>query len=318
MMISMPRPSDLEVDAATAISRGRREYQEDAVITDFPIGGDIALAVVADGMGGHAAGDVASKIAVTEVFSELKLQSGDPEAFEARAPQLMREAAEAANGCIASHTRAEAETRGMGATLLAIAILRGRLFWISVGDSPLLLFRDGALAQINEDHSLAPQIDYLVRAGQLTAEEGRYHPDRSCLTSVLCGGKIPHVDCPDKPLILTDRDVVIAATDGIQSLAADEIVAVLKSAGPSSAEIARALLEAVEARNDPDQDNVTVSVIKVAQSQRHQPAIALARKSTPIFGTSRIAVKCVTAAQRLLFGGRLAHAGAGPGRKKTG
>ena len=315
----MPRPSDLEIDAATAISRGRREYQEDAVITDFPIGGEIALAVVADGMGGHAAGDVASKIAVTEVFSDLKLQSGCPDAFEARAPQLMRGAVEAANGCIASHSQSVAETRGMGATLLAIAILRDRLFWISVGDSPLLLFRDGALAQINEDHSLAPQIDYLVRAGQMTAEEGRYHPDRSCLTSVLCGGRIPHVDCPQEPLLLSDQDVLIAATDGIQSLAPDEIVAVLKRAGRSSAEIARALLDAVEGQNDPDQDNVTVSVIRVARSQSQQPSRVLGKMTAPGFAMARMAEKSYTAVRNVLLGGRLAHSGNScHGRKETG
>ncbi len=305
----MPRSSELQVDAATAISRGRREYQEDAVITDFPIGGEIALAVVADGMGGHAAGDVASKIAVTEVFSELKLQSGDPDAFESTAPRLMRAAAEAANGCIASHSREVAETRGMGTTLLALAILRDRLFWISVGDSPLFLFRDGALRQINEDHSLAPQIDFLVQAGQLTAEEGRYHPDRSCLTSVLCGDRIAQVDCPEEPLVLSDQDLLIAATDGILSLTPDEIVAVLQGAGPGSAEIARALLDAVEEQDDPDQDNVTVSVIRVARNRWRQPAQALDGRTVLGFGIARIAERVATAVRRAMAGIRLLQAG---------
>jgi PPM family protein phosphatase len=312
MMISMPQPSDLQVEAATAISRGRREYQEDAVVTDFPIGGEISLAVVADGMGGHAAGDVASKIAVTEVFSELKLQSGDPDAFEVRAPQMMRAAVEAANGCIASHSRADAETFGMGATLLAIAILRGRLFWISVGDSPLFLFRDGALRRINEDHSLAPQIDYLVRAGQLTPEEGRAHPDRSCLTSVLCGGAIPNVDCPGEPLILLDRDVLVAATDGVLTLEPEQIAAVLTEAGPSSADVARALLDAVERQDDPDQDNVTVSVIRVTRNRSQQSVRA--GNASPVFGTTRMVERCITAARSVLPGSRLASP-AGPCHK---
>jgi PPM family protein phosphatase len=314
----MPRSSDLEIDAATAIGRGRREYQEDAVITDFPIGGEIALAVIADGMGGHAAGDVASKIAVTEVFSELKLQSGDPGAFEAKAPQLLRGAAEAANGCIATQSQTDSETRGMGATLLALAILRDRLFWISVGDSPLFLFRDGDLRRMNEDHSLAPQIDYLVSAGQLTAEEGRFHPDRSCLTSVLCGGTIPHLDCPQDPMILYDQDVLIAATDGIQSLQPDQIVAVLTAAGQTSTEMARALLDAVTHQDDPDQDNVTVSVIRVSQSRDLQAPVAQ-EKAQPVFSTTRMVEKCIAAARSMLVGGRSARAGCScPRRKKTG
>lgn len=315
----MLRSSDLHVDAATAISRGRREYQEDAVISDFPIGGEIGLAVVADGMGGHAAGDVASKIAVTEVFAELKLQSGDLDAFEAAAPQLMRGAAEAANGCIASHSQAVAETRGMGATLLAVTILRGRLFWISIGDSPLLLFRNGALEQINEDHSLAPHIDYLVRAGQLTAEEGRYHPDRSCLTSVLCGGNIPHVDCPEEPLILSEQDVLIAASDGIQSLTPEEITAVLKENGQSSEAIARALLDAVEQCDDPDQDNVTIVVIRVSRRQRKNFSRVLEKTTTPGPAVARLAERCVAAVRSMLVGGRLGYSSGSPlGRKKNG
>ena len=261
----MTSPScSLALDAATATARGARPYQEDAVIADVPIGGELAMAVLADGMGGHAAGDVASKIAVTEVYSDLKLQSGDPARFAAAAPTLLRDAALAANDCIRAHAEAHADTAGMGATLIALAIARDRLYWLSVGDSPLFLFRAGTLSQINEDHSMAPQIDLLVSAGQISAEEARDHPDRNCLTSVLCGTSIARIDCPATALDLRDGDIVIAASDGLQFLADAQIEAIVaRHRREPGARIAQALLAAVAALDDPDQDNVTLAVIRV-------------------------------------------------------
>ncbi|PWE31397.1 serine/threonine-protein phosphatase [Maritimibacter sp. 55A14] len=261
----MLRTCDSGFDAAAAISQGRRDHQEDALITDFPIGSDMGFVVLSDGMGGHAAGDVASKIAVTEVFSELKLRSGNVAAFEDGAPQILCEVAHAANACIRAHSQGQAETRGMGATLLALAFVKDRLFWISVGDSPLYLFRDGALRQINEDHSAGPQIDMLARAGRMTEEEARAHPDRNCLTSVLCGGDIPRIDCPAEPLALLEDDLLIAASDGLQFLPHDVIGEILKvHRYKTSREIAHALLDALRQQDYDDQDNVALSVVRAA------------------------------------------------------
>jgi PPM family protein phosphatase len=210
--------SETRFDVASAISQGQRPYQEDALVTDFSLGTDIGFAVLADGMGGHAAGDVASKIVVTEVFSELKLQSGDVVAFKTNLPEILRDAALAANDCMKVHIQSNAETAGMGATLLAPVFVGSRLYWISIGDSPLLLFRQGVLRQLNEDHSMAPQIDFMIRTGLLSEDAGRNHPDRSCLTSVLGGEDIPRIDCPAEPFELQEGDILIAASDGIQYL----------------------------------------------------------------------------------------------------
>ena len=91
------RPSpDIRYDVASVLSRGARDYQEDALTTDFPIGSDVAFAVLSDGMGGHAAGDVASKIVVTEVYRELKFLCGTGDQFEDRIGEILREAAEGA------------------------------------------------------------------------------------------------------------------------------------------------------------------------------------------------------------------------------
>ncbi|MCB1364009.1 MAG: serine/threonine-protein phosphatase [Rhodobacteraceae bacterium] len=264
-MTPTPRSSArAHYDVASAISIGRRDCQEDAIVADFPQGAEHGFVVLADGMGGHAAGDIASKIVVTEVFSELKLQSGDPVRFERNINAILRAAVRTANDCVLNHATSYPRTNGMGATLLAPVLLGDWLHWISVGDSPLYLYRDGVLRQVNEDHSLAPQIDHMVRSGLMQPERGRTHPDRNCLTSVLIGMEIPRIDCPAQPIALKPGDIVLAASDGLQFLSDGQIAELLgRHRDATSAEITAALMRRIEAAGDPDQDNVTFAVIRV-------------------------------------------------------
>lgn len=261
--------ADLQFDVASAIDIGQRDFQEDALICDFPIGSDLGFAVLADGMGGHAAGDVASKIVVTEVFAELKLQSGDFRQLEGDISGVLLDAVKAANDCISAHAESEPGTEGMGATLVAPVLMGDRLYWISVGDSPLYLFRNGSMTQLNEDHSMAPQIDYLVRTGLMEAESAMHHPDRNCLTSVLSGSPIARIDCPKTPIRLIHGDIVIAASDGLQFLESEEICDLLSEhTNATSSEISNALLRGLEDLDDPDQDNVSFCVIKAEDPTR--------------------------------------------------
>jgi serine/threonine protein phosphatase PrpC len=254
----------MRYDVATAISIGQRDYQEDAVIADFNIGNDHGFAVLSDGMGGHAAGDIASKIVVTEVYSELKIQAGNVGELEKGIVEVLRGVAEGANACIDAQVAENPELRGMGATLVAPVFFGSRMYWISIGDSPLFLYRGGKLRQINEDHSLAPQIDLMVKTGQLDEETARNHPDRSALTSVVMGGRIPLIDCKSTPLELESDDIVVVASDGIQYLESPEIERILeKNRKKRSAAIAQGFLEAIQALDHPDQDNVSLAVIKL-------------------------------------------------------
>lgn len=268
----MPPSAEFHYDAASAIAQGRREQQEDAVATDFPVGAGLGFAVLADGMGGHAAGDVASGIVVTEVFSELKLRASDPRNLEHSMETVLREATLAANECVAHHAASFPRAHGMGATLVAPVLVDDRLYWISVGDSPLFLFRDGQLRRLNEDHSLTPQIDYLARTGMMPVEEALNHPDRNCLTSVLIGQPIPFIDCPASPVRLREGDIVVAASDGLLFLPEDQIEDILaRNAGAASADIGARLLRALDDLDDPDQDNTSLCVIKV--SRQPQPGV---------------------------------------------
>ncbi|MFK7752404.1 MAG: PP2C family serine/threonine-protein phosphatase [Sedimentitalea sp.] len=258
------RSPEPRYDVASGLSQGARDYQEDAIITDFPYGMDSGVAVLADGMGGHEAGDVASKIVLTEVYSELKFRSATFADQEQHIPDCFAAATAGANATISDFVKANPEARGMGATLLSLVLVENRLFWMSVGDSPLYLLRAGKLSQLNEDHSMAPQIDFMVQQNLLSAEKAANHPDRNCLTSVIIGQSIAKSDCPMTPFELQMGDVVLVSSDGLQYLGEPRLQKILhKYRRRKSAEIAGHLLEAVAELNDPDQDNVSFSVIKL-------------------------------------------------------
>lgn len=279
------RSREPRYDVASGISQGARDYQEDAITADFPVGAEAGFVVLADGMGGHAAGDVASKIVLTEVFSELKFHFADVRSFEARAPEILRNIADFANETLRQHTRSHPETEGMGATLVVPALVENRLWWISIGDSPLFLFRGGRLSQLNEDHSMAPQIDFMVKSGLMDPEVAANHPDRNCLISVLMGTRIPKIDCPTKPYELQAGDIVLCASDGVQFLTNAQIEKVLNRYRKArSTEIAERLLEDLIRLDDPDQDNISFTVIKVndasvrsGQERPRGPSTAVAR-----------------------------------------
>ena len=276
-MIRRSRPT--RFDVATAIHQGRREYQEDAIAVDFPVGTDMGYVVLADGMGGHAAGDVASKLVLTEAFSQMKFQIADMDTFRANVPAILNNIALSANQCLRDYVSETPDVRGMGATLIVPTILEDQLYWISIGDSPLYLIRKGKIQQLNEDHSLAPQIDVMLEQGLIDEETARDHPDRNCLTSVLLGDKVARIDCRPEPFQLEAGDIVIAASDGLQFMPDPKIeLLVHKNRRRNVNEIADILLTAVMALNDPDQDNISFSVIKINHTR---PGVALRSTAAP-------------------------------------
>ncbi|MDW4550647.1 protein phosphatase 2C domain-containing protein [Defluviimonas sp. D31] len=255
----------MRYDVSTALHQGQRDCQEDAVAARFAANRPIGFAVLADGMGGHAAGDIASAIVVEEVARSLDDRLEPGAVSDDDIPAILHEAATSANASIASYVAQNRDVAGMGATLIAPVVHQDMLHWISVGDSPLYVFSEDGLRQVNEDHSMAPQIDLLVRAGMMDAETARNHPDRNCLTSVLMGSAIPRIDWGKAPVKLVPGDIVIASSDGLQFLTDEEIQDILgRLRTESSAVLAKALVASVQSLGDPDQDNISVAVIKVS------------------------------------------------------
>ena len=260
----MPDTAKFVYDAAPAISLGQRDQQEDTIAVDFADGVDLGFIVLADGMGGHLAGDIASKIVVTEIFTELKMFADDPAQLEENIETILRSAMSYANDCVGRAARGRPQMQGMGSTLVAPVVIGNRLYWISVGDSPLYLFRGSHLFRLNEEHSLARRMQRLVEAGEMDADVARDHPDRHCLPSVLIGEEIPEVDCRTVPVELRDNDILIAASDGLQYISEQEIARVIyENRSLPSSDIGARLLNCISELDDPDQDNVSMCIMKM-------------------------------------------------------
>lgn len=273
----------LSYELASAICMGARDYQEDTLMTDLSDGAGPGLVILADGMGGHAAGDIASKIVVTEMFNELTFRRSQMTGSYQAMSKALNKAAQSANTRIAQHAEAHPATCGMGATLLCLAIHDGQLHWLSIGDSPLFLFRGNTLHQINEDHSMAPQIDLMVEAGLIPDYVARSHPDRNVLTSVIAGDPLTYIDCPEEPLALMPGDIVIAASDGLQYLSDLEIAELLDAHIDESCHTqSDALMTAISDLADPTQDNVSLALIQVKEARASARMWQTRRDTTPI------------------------------------
>ena len=245
---------------AIRASQGARRYQEDAAaVREQPDG---LTAVLADGMGGHAGGAVASETATAAFLEALAASVQEPAEMRVR----LAAALDDANTAVAARASLDPNLAGMGCTLVGAAFGPERLEWISVGDSPLYLVRGGNIARINEDHSLAPEIDRMAGMGRLTWEEAKAHPRRHFLRSALTGAEIDMIDWPPEPMALEAGDVVVLASDGIHTVAEAEIARLAAAPEPPD-KIAEALLAAVAAADDPHQDNTTVVVVRMGGSR---------------------------------------------------
>jgi serine/threonine protein phosphatase PrpC len=201
---------------------------------------------------------VASSLAVNTV-AETFLESGT--ACDAG---RLWDCLEEANRRIARELERRGDAvEGMGTTLLAV-LLRGRsVRWMSVGDSPLYLVRGDDLHRLNRIHSKATELAEKVEAGEITEEQARTDPTRHTLISALIGETIYDVDDPP-PVELMPGDVLIAATDGIETLTHLEIAAVVSSLdAQDAAALADGLLQAVQSKQLPKQDNTTVVVVRM-------------------------------------------------------
>lgn len=257
----------LGYDVATALWQGARPYQEDTLLADFHGGVDRGFAILADGMGGHAAGDLASRLVAIDAASHLKFLMHDGDALEKALHAELTSAIETANGVLKDRMADDTRLHGMGTTFLATVVFEDRLYWASVGDSPLYLWREGVLRQLNEDHSMAPVIDQMAKSGEITQAEAAAHPDRNALTSVLMGRALKAMDIPKMATVLDPGDVLIQASDGLQYLD-DKQISEVVSHGGSSRQIADALMAALHNLDDPAQDNAAIVVLQLTQSGR--------------------------------------------------
>ena len=236
----------LRTGAVTDVGRVRTNNEDQLLVTE-------SLFAVADGMGGHAAGEVAALVAIEtlrDVFAEQPTADG------------LIEATRAANVNVISRAESDAATRGMGTTVCAAALVPSEdgsgesLVIVNVGDSRAYLLRDGELSQITEDHSVA---DELMRAGQLSEAEAAVDRRRHVLTRVL---GMDTTVVPDRFDIDPFRgDRVLLASDGLTNEVPDAEIASILRRIEDPGEAARELVRV--AKTNGGADNITVIVIDV-------------------------------------------------------
>ncbi len=237
---------------------GARDYQEDAfLITHLTDANDVpsALIIVADGMGGHAAGNVASNMAVQAFNKHITTNYPSDDLAATLNESLLR-----ANGAITDTVKETPALDGMGCTMIGLVIEGDHLWWVSVGDSHLYLLRDRKLTKLNDDHSYGGFLDRMEAAG--TPVEAEPGLSRNMLMSAVTGADIAEIDCPPTPFTLEHDDKLIICSDGLDTLSEGKIIQ-YSDWSDTPKECAEALMDAVEDAAMPKQDNTTAVVVKI-------------------------------------------------------
>jgi len=241
---------------------GARDYQEDAFLIshlddDSGDGRGSALIVMADGMGGHAAGNIASNMVISTFNKHFTGGFG-----KSGIPELLRAGLDKANNALKESVRETPALDGMGCTIVTAALTDGKLYWISVGDSHLYLIRDGKIFKKNDDHSYGGYLDRMKAMGMDAQPEAGL--SRNMLMSAVTGADIEMIDCPDAPFELQAGDRLIISSDGLDTLSRDDVLRI-GSESTSPKECVAALLDAVTEAAKPRQDNTTAIVVEVTE-----------------------------------------------------
>ncbi len=214
-----------------------------------------ALAVLADGMGGHALGRAASQAAVKVLLD------GYPQPTpEDAIPAVLRRLLHEANAAVRALAEREGELDNAGSTLAAAVMYQQALHWIAVGDSRIYLYHAGRATLLTADHVYARELDREVVAGRIAATEAAEHPQREALTSFLGMPDLDQVECNLRPVPLHPGDRVLLCSDGLyRNLSEADLAEELARPDPQAA--AEALLGRALARPQPEQDNLTTVIL---------------------------------------------------------
>lgn len=254
----------LDEDFAGRQVIGSRAEQQDAYAFSTLDGKYPLLLVLADGMGGHNGGCAAANAAVQGFVNgfHINQRQGDE---SSDIQDSLKRSLSTANEAVDTLIRSDEETLlEAGTTLLAVACSKVSICWISVGDSPLFLWRKNSLTRLNEDHSMRAVLAQKVADCEMAPKDIETHPERNVLLSALNGMEPEKVDAPQKLFPAEPGDVFLAASDGILSLTEPQIESVLKkNSKKTAAQITRVLLEKVVDQKVPKQDNATIAIIKI-------------------------------------------------------
>lgn len=237
---------------------GQRKEQQDSFcyVTPAP---DNVVALVADGMGGTQGGKDASQILARALFGRVHTSRID--VANGSAEKILLESLTAGQQEVAQYAQHH-NLQGMGTTFAALAIANNHLAWVSVGDSLILRWRNRTLTRLNADHSYGPILAELVRRGAMSEAEALQDPKRTALRSVV--GVLPPrlVEAVTRPHEVEPDDCYVLASDGLLSLTLEEVNEIVSlHRGKAASRTTEALLQAIQHKQDPRQDNTTLIVI---------------------------------------------------------
>ena len=232
----------------------RSGNEDNFAVSDW---GNRWLFIVADGMGGHAAGEVASEMAVQTIERELQgLRDPDGEEAEEKLAEALRKA----NRTIHDRTITEVDKQGMGTTASVLLLWESKYLIGQVGDSRVYLLRDGELQQLTKDHSYVQE---QVDAGFLTPEQARYHPYSNVITR--CVGASPEVEPDIYHGEVKVGDLFLVASDGLTGMVDDRRLQILLMSRAAPERKVHALI--AEANGRGGLDNITAIVVQIAPDE---------------------------------------------------
>lgn len=234
--------------AMTDIGRTRVVNQDYVFSCQEPVGNLPNLFIVADGMGGHQAGDFASSYSVKKFLESVSLS------LQKHPHKIFQDAIRYANKELIEKSRANPELKGMGTTMVALSIVGDKAYVANVGDSRLYLLEEEELTQITVDHSLVQE---MIRIGELTKETARIHPDKNIITRAVGAGKDINVDFFE--FSITENSTILMCSDGLSNMVEDDQIALLLKSAKTPEKIGKKLIET--ANRNGGKDNIAVIVI---------------------------------------------------------
>ena len=239
--------------ALTDIGQKRQLNQDFIYRSETPVGNLPNLFIVADGMGGHNAGDYASRLAVETVVEEISTS------FEKNPVKILNNAIERANEMLRKRAREDRALSGMGTTIVAATCIGKYLEVANVGDSRLYVISD-EIRQITQDHSL---VEEMVRMGGLDKETARNHPDKNIITRAVGARRDVEVDFFD--VELQTGDMVLLCSDGLTNMVDDEMICrILKGDGNLEDRVEELTRTA---NQNGGKDNISVIVIELSADE---------------------------------------------------
>ena len=228
----------------------KRTVNQDFVFTsETPVGNLPNLFVVADGMGGHKAGDFASSYAVEVLLSTIR------EDENSNPVKIIRAAIENANTQLLREASDNEAMSGMGTTMVLVTIVGHYAYVANVGDSRLYLIDENKISQITKDHSL---VEEMVRMGEISRDDARNHPDKNIITRALGAGRDVDVDFFD--VRLTPGDILLLCSDGLSNMVPDEEIRQVIRTSETLEETGRRLVSM--ANDNGGRDNIAVVLVE--------------------------------------------------------